>query len=106
MSSIDQYMPCVCGSGKKFKFCKCGANQHVAEVEKILRLMDGDQDLSALDRINGHLPKLPNAAWLYALKGKILLRLGEQTSFVEVAQRFHKLKPDNPMALVFCWNWR
>lgn len=102
MSSIDQYMPCVCGSGKKFKFCKCGANEHASDVEKILKLMDGDQELAALERVNGQLSKLPNAAWLYALKAEILLRLNEEQSFVEVARRFLKLKPDNPLALIFC----
>lgn len=102
MSSIDQYMPCVCGSGKKLKFCKCGANQHSAELEKILRLMDGDQDLSALDRINSQLAKLPNAAWLYPLKGELLLRMNEREPFIDVAHRFLKLKPDNPLALVYC----
>ncbi len=101
MSSIDQYQLCVCGSGKKLKFCKCGANENSTELDRILRLIDGDQDLAALDRINGQLSKLPNAAWLLALKADLLLRLDEVKPLVEVAQRFLRLKPDNPMALFY-----
>jgi hypothetical protein len=101
MTTIDQYQPCVCGSGKKFKFCKCGAVEHIPDLEKILRLMDGDQDLAALDRINGLLSKIPNASWLLALKAELTLSMQEMPSFVEATNRFLKLKPDNPLALIF-----
>lgn len=101
MTTIDQYQPCVCGSGKKFKFCKCGAVDHVPDLEKILRLMDGDQGLAALDRINGLLQKIPNASWLLALKAELTLSMQETAAFVEASNRFLKLKPDNPLALIF-----
>jgi tetratricopeptide (TPR) repeat protein len=101
MSTIDQYKPCVCGSGKKFKFCRCGATDHVAELEKILKLIEGEQDLAALDRINKQLTKLPSAAWLLAIKAGLLLRMRETRGLVEIAQRFLKLKPDNPLALIY-----
>lgn len=101
MTNIDQYQPCVCGSGKKFKFCKCGATDHVADLDKILRLMDGEQDLAALDRINSTLSKIPNASWLLALKAELNLAMQEFPTFVETANRFLKLKPDNPLALIF-----
>jgi hypothetical protein len=101
MSIIDQYKPCVCGSGKKFKFCKCGAVDHVPELEKILKLIEGEQDLAALDRINKTLEKLPNAAWLLAIKAGLLLRMQETRGLAEIAGRFLKLKPDNPLALIY-----
>lgn len=102
MSNIDQYQRCVCGSGKKIKFCKCGANDNTTELERIFRLIEGDQDLAALDRINSLLNKLPNAAWLLALKARILMQMNEPKSLAEVAHRFLKLKPDNPVALFLC----
>lgn len=101
MSSIDLYEPCICGSGKKLKFCKCGAVDHIPDLDKILRLVGGEQELAALDRINSLLAKLPNASWLLALKAELLLTMDEPASFSETAQRFLKLKPDNPLALIY-----
>lgn len=101
MTSIDQYQPCVCGSGKKFKFCKCGAVDNAADLEKILKLMDGNQELAALERINALLNKIPNASWLLALKAELNLVMQELPQFVETTNRFLKLKPDNPLALIF-----
>ncbi len=101
MTSIDQYQPCVCGSGKKFKFCKCGAVDNAADLEKILKLMDGNQELAALERINALLSKIPNASWLLALKAELNLVMQELPQFVETTNRFLKLKPDNPLALIF-----
>jgi hypothetical protein len=66
-----------------------------------MRLIGGGQELAALDRINSHLVKMPNASWLLALKAELLLAMDEVTSFSETAQRFLKLKPDNPLALIF-----
>ncbi|MBX3423309.1 MAG: hypothetical protein KF752_17255 [Pirellulaceae bacterium] len=102
MTTIDQYQACVCGSGKKIKFCKCGAADQLPELERIIRLIDGQQDLAAVDRINSLLTKLPNAAWLLAVKGELALSMQEMPMLVETAQRFIKLKPDNPLALIYC----
>jgi tetratricopeptide (TPR) repeat protein len=95
--TIDSYAPCPCGSGKKIKFCKCFDQTH--DYEKIMRLIEGGQELAALDRINQLLAKSPNAAWLLALKSELALALDEVDVFKEAALRFSKLKPDNPLAL-------
>ncbi len=96
--AIDHYSPCPCGSGKKLKFCKCLENPQ--EFEKIVRLLEGGQEVAALDRINQLLKKTPNAAWLLALKGELTLGMRELDSFRDTANRFLKLKPDNPLALI------
>ena len=96
--TIDNYAPCPCGSGKKMKFCKCV--EHPQDYEKIVRLIEGGQELAALDRVNQLLAKTPNAAWLLAIKGELALSLNEHETFKDTAQRFLKLKPDNPLALV------
>jgi tetratricopeptide (TPR) repeat protein len=96
--ALDHYAPCPCGSGKKMKFCKC--LEHPQEYDKLLKLIGGGQELAALDRINQMLSKTPNAAWLLALKGELTLGMEEYESFKETANRFAKLKPDNPLALI------
>lgn len=96
--AIDHYSPCPCGSGKKLKFCKCIDN--VQDFERIIKLIEGEQPLAAVDRINQMLEKTPNAAWLLAMKGELTLGLQEFDTFRETADRFHRLKPDNPLGLV------
>ncbi len=96
--AIDHYSPCPCGSGKKLKFCKCVDNPQ--DFEKLVRLIEGGQEVAALDRINQLLKKTPNTAWLLAVKGELTLGMQEFDSFRETANRFLKLKPDNPLALI------
>lgn len=96
--TIDTYAPCPCGSGKKLKFCKCV--EQPQDYEAIMRLVEGGQALAALDRINQLLSKTPNTAWLLAVKAELALGMQEDNTFRETAQRFLKLKPDNPLALV------
>ncbi len=95
---LDQYSPCPCGSGKKLKFCKCV--EQPQEYDKLMRLIEGGQELAAMDRINKMLAKTPNAAWLLAVKGELALGMQEIETFKETATRFLKLKPDNPLALI------
>lgn len=96
--AIDHYSPCPCGSGKKLKFCKCVDQPQ--DLEKIVKLIEGGQGVAAVDRINQLLAETPNAAWLLAIKGELALGLQEPEMFKETANRFLKLKPDNPLALI------
>ncbi len=96
--TIDSYAPCPCGNGKKLKFCKCV--EQPQELETIMRLAEGGQELAALDRINQLLAKTPNTAWLLAIKCELTLAMQEYETFRETTIRFLKLKPDNPLALV------
>lgn len=80
------------------KFCKCV--EQPQDYEKLIRLIEGGQELAAMDRINQMLAKTPNAAWLLAIKGELALGMQEIDSFKETAHRFLKLKPDNPLALI------
>ncbi|MEM7479506.1 MAG: hypothetical protein AAF483_31355, partial [Planctomycetota bacterium] len=96
--TLDHYAPCPCGNGKKIKFCKC--IDQPQEYEKIVKLIEGEQNLAAIDRINQLLEKTPNTAWLLAIKGELTLGMQEFDSFIETASRLHKLKPDNPLGMV------
>lgn len=95
--SISQYDICPCGSGKKIKFCKCKESLH--EMERIVKMMSGQQLVAALDRINTILEKHPDAAWCLALKGYVAQHLGEIDLLRDNAQRFLRLQPNNPLAL-------
>lgn len=95
--SIDQYAPCPCGNGKKIKFCKCVDNTQ--DLEKVYKLIQGGQAVAALDRINQLLQNAPNSAWLLATKCELTLQLQEYEVFIQSAERFLQLKPDNPLAL-------
>jgi hypothetical protein len=94
--SLNQYDPCPCGAGKKIKFCAC--REHIAEMEKITRMIEGEQFVAALDHINAQLKTLPSEPWLLALKCSVLMRLGEIESLEETSARFIRLQPDNPVA--------
>jgi tetratricopeptide (TPR) repeat protein len=97
--TLDQYSICPCGSGKKVKFCKCA--EHLSEMAKIDRMVDGDQSVAALDKINQLLKAFPNEAWLYAYKCEIQLKLRELEGLEETSAKFIRLQPDNPLAKLF-----
>jgi len=97
--SMDQYTVCPCGNGKKIKFCKC--HEHLAEMEKIDRMIQGEQSVAALDRINSLLKSLPSEPWLLAMKCELLLKLQETESLEETSAKFIRLQPDNPLAKMY-----
>lgn len=94
--SLDQYSLCPCGNGKKIKFCKC--NEHLAEMQAIQRMIAGEQNVAALDRINADLKTMPSEPWLLAMKCDLLLTLGEFEALEETSAKFIRLQPDNPLA--------
>lgn len=97
--AIDQYSLCPCGSGKKIKFCKCADN--IQEMSKVARMMEGEQSVAALDRINQLLKTYPSDAWLHAMKCDLLLRLKEIEPLEEASAKFVRLRPDNPLAQMY-----
>ncbi len=97
--TLDQYSLCPCGSGKKIKFCKCAEN--LTEMVKVDRMIEGEQFVAALDRINVLLKTFPTDAWLLALKCNVLLRLNEYDSLEEASAKFIRLRPDNPLAKIY-----
>lgn len=94
--TLNIYDTCPCGSGKKIKFCKC--HEYLSEMDKITRMIEGEQYVAALDQINSQLKTLPSEPWLLALKCQVLLRLGEIESLEETSAKFIRLQPDNPLA--------
>ncbi len=103
MSSLDQYSYCPCGNGKKIKFCKC--NQHLAEMEKIHRMIVGEQNVAALDRINSDLKTMPAEPWLLAMKCELLLQLRELDSLERPLPSLYGCNPTIrwPSCIDPCW---
>jgi tetratricopeptide (TPR) repeat protein len=97
--AIDQYSICPCGNGKKIKFCKC--HDHLAEISKIDRMIQGDQGVAALDHMNQLLKTLPSEPWLLAMKCELLLKLHETESLEETSAKFIRLQPDNALAKMY-----
>ncbi len=97
--TLDQYSLCPCGNGKKVKFCKC--NEHFPEMQTIDRMIAGEQNVAALDRINANLKTMPSEPWLLAMKCDLLLQLRELESLEETSAKFIRLQPDNPLAKLF-----
>ena len=73
--AFDKFSLCPCGSGKKAKFC-CSKDL-VSELDKIIRAISGEQRAAAFDQLNRSLAKHPDAPCLLALKGNVLIELGE-----------------------------
>ncbi|MEQ1824654.1 MAG: hypothetical protein ABL921_01865 [Pirellula sp.] len=97
--TLEQYSFCPCGNGKKIKFCKC--NEHFQEMQVIHRMIVGEQNVAALDRINANLKTLPSEPWLLAMKCELLLQLQELESLEETSAKFIRLQPDNPLAKLY-----
>ena len=64
-------------------------------MQIIHRMIAGDQNVAALDRINANLKTLPSEPWLLAMKAELLLQLGELESLEETSAKFIRLQPDN-----------
>jgi len=93
---LDAYSLCPCGTGKKIKFC-CPDLLH--DLEKISRMIEGDQNLAALLAIETAEAKYPARASLMALKGPLLRQLGRIDQARANAAAFLEKHPDNPVAL-------
>lgn len=93
---INSYSPCPGGSGKKIKFC---CPDLLGELQKIERMLEGEQYLACLKHIEGLERQQPDRACLLATK-TLLLRMMDRIEEAEAtAARFVEKHPDNPLAL-------
>ncbi len=93
--SLDAYSPCPGGIGKKIKFC---CPDFVGELEKIDRMVEGEQYQACLDYVRRLLEKSPERACLMATEC-LLARLTDQLEAAESAvARFAVAHPGNPLA--------
>ncbi|MCO6046109.1 hypothetical protein NG895_19590 [Aeoliella sp. ICT_H6.2] len=92
---MDPYTLCPCGSGKKLKFC---CSDLIGEIEKIHRMIEGDQPRAALRHVEQTLAKRPGRASLLDLKAMLQMSLDEHDEAEATIQEFLKCEPDSPAA--------
>ena len=73
---IDPYSPCPGGTGKKIKFC-C-SDLH-AELDKIQRMLEGEQRAACLEHIERSKANTPDRACLLSIKAMLEAQLGNET---------------------------
>ncbi len=93
---MDAYAPCPGGFDKKIKFCCADLTQ---ELEKLSRMLDGDQRSAALEYIEKLEGKFSNRACLLSIKSAILASSEREEELAETVSRFLKNHPQNPIAL-------
>ena len=95
--ATDLYARCPCGSGKKIKFC---CKDIITDIERIERMLQGDQRTSALERINKLLEKHPDRPALLALRAQVLIELEQLGEAVATLEKLLEIEPTNAHALV------
>jgi tetratricopeptide (TPR) repeat protein len=93
--AIDHYSPCPCGSGKKLKFCCVDL---AADIEKITKLVAGEQPHAALKLVETLLAKQPDRASLLDIRAMIELSLNDLEAAEKTLEHFLKVAPQNPAA--------
>jgi len=93
---IDAYSYCPGGTGKKIKFC---CPDFVSELQKIGRMLEGDQQLACLTHIEQLLEKTPDRACLLAIKAALLRSTDRFEEAVANAAYFLEKHPENTTAL-------
>jgi hypothetical protein len=91
--AVDPYGPCPCGSGKKLKFC---CTDLVGEIEKIHRMIEGDQLRAALAHVEQTLRKHPRRASLLDLQVMLQTALGDLDAAQHTLAEFSEVDPKNP----------
>ena len=93
---LDPYAPCPCGSGKKLKFCCADL---ATDIEKIHRMVEGEQPHAALRHVEQALAAHPNRASLLDLKATLELALDDLPAATSTVESFLAAHPSNPSAL-------
>jgi tetratricopeptide (TPR) repeat protein len=93
--AIDPYSPCPCGSGKKLKFCCVDL---AADIEKITKLVAGEQPHAALKHVESLLAKQPDRASLLDIRAMIELSLSDLDAAEKTLQHFLAVAPQSPTA--------
>jgi len=94
--TIDPYALCPGGTGKKLKFC---CPDLLTELEKVQRMVEGEQYVACLEYVEGLEQRYPDRACLLSLKTMMQTQLRMTDKAAETLGRFMEKYPDNPVAL-------
>src|SRR5205085_724259 len=95
LMAVDPYAMCPCGSGKKLKFC---CSDLVGEIEKIHRMIEGEQPRAALRHVEQTLATHPGQASLLDLKATLEMSLGEMDAARKTVAEFVAANRDSATA--------
>lgn len=95
--TVDLYRMCPCGSGKKIKFCCSKELAH--DIERVERMIQGDQRLAAIEKLDSLLAKHPDNPALLMLKVEVELALKELPKVQETIAKLQQVAPENPSVL-------
>jgi hypothetical protein len=93
---IDPYSPCPGGTGKKVKFCCTDLQQ---ELDKVERMLEGEQSKACLDYVRKLDEKYAGRACLQSIRISLENAVGDHASAHATLARFLKEHPENPVAL-------
>ncbi len=93
--ALDPYAPCPCGSGKKLKFC---CSDLAPDIEKVQKMIAGEQPHAALKHIEALLEKQPDRASLLDLQANLQLSMHEFDAAEKTINHYLAKQPKNPAA--------
>jgi tetratricopeptide (TPR) repeat protein len=93
--ALNPYALCPCGSGKKLKFC---CSDLAPDIEKVQKMIAGDQPHAALKHVEKLLEKQPDRASLLDLKANLELSMHEFEAARETIAHYLAKHPKNPAA--------
>jgi hypothetical protein len=94
--SIDPYSPCPGGTGKKVKFCCSDLGQ---ELEKVTKLLEGEQPSACLDYVRKLDEKFPGRACLQSIRCNLENAVGDEVGAAKAVDSFLASHSSNPVAL-------
>ena len=93
---IDPYASCPGGTGKKIKFC---CPDLLSELDKVQRMLEGEQRAGCLEYIEALEGKFPKRACLLSIKAMLEAQLGQESKAEATLASFMEKYPENPVAL-------
>ncbi len=93
---IDPYSPCPGGTGKKVKFCCADL---VQELDKVQRMLEGEQPLAGLDHVRKLDEQYPGRACLQSIRLSLENAVGDHAAAETTLSKFLSAHPGNPVAL-------
>lgn len=93
---LDPYAFCPCGSGKKLKFC---CRDLAPELEKMERMIEGEQYRACLDHAEKLEKKYPGRVGLMVMMGRLHLYMKEHEEALKLFDAVLEKEPQNTTAL-------
>ncbi|PQO43697.1 hypothetical protein [Blastopirellula marina] len=93
--SIDPYSNSPCGTNKKIKFY---CPEMIPDLEKIERMLAGDQRVAALDVVQKLLEKYPDHSVPLFYQAVLQMQVGTEEKIAAAVGEFVAKHPDNPAA--------